>query len=104
MCEIILLQKMLKETAVKDVTVSTVDASQGCESKTVIVSFVRSHGNTAGFLRNEQRLNVAMTRARHALICVGNAQYLASLPYGFDAPVRSLSIDAFNRGLVFPHE
>ena len=48
--------------------VLTVDSFQGSEADVVILSFVRNnaHGDI-GFLRGFQRLNVALTRAKHLL-------------------------------------
>ena len=58
-------------------TVSTVDSSQGCEAEVVIVSFVRSRDSdeqhSIGFVKDERRINVAITRALYQLVCVGNA-------------------------------
>lgn len=52
------------------VTVNTVDSFQGMENDVIIVSCVRYAPNY--FLQNEQRLNVALTRARQALYVFGN--------------------------------
>ena len=59
------------------VRVMTVDSFQGSECDVVLLSFVRSNirGNV-GFVKDFQRLNVALTRARHLLVCVGCAQTL----------------------------
>ena len=51
----------------------TVDSFQGSEADVVVCSFVR--GNTkasVGFLGDFKRLNVALTRARHALVICAN--------------------------------
>jgi superfamily I DNA and/or RNA helicase len=57
----------------ENVRVATVDSYQGSEADIVVVSFVRSnHGGRVGFVKDYQRLNVAMTRAKHLLIAVGN--------------------------------
>lgn len=40
------------------------------------MSTVRSHTKHVGFLRNEKRLNVALTRAKSLLIIIGNAATL----------------------------
>ena len=57
--------------------VMTVDSFQGSECDVVILSFVRSNARgSVGFLEDFQRLNVALTRAKHLLICVGCARTL----------------------------
>lgn len=83
--QVTLLQSMLRQAGLGQVLVATVDSSQGCEADVVIVSFVRSnnhHGRVkraAGFLTDDRRLNVALTRARFQLICIGDAQGTLSL-------------------------
>jgi len=84
--QVALLNQILSSRGLSQVLVATVDSSQGCESDIVIVSFVRSNakmgrGNStssmpflAGFLKDERRMNVALTRAKHQLICVGNVE------------------------------
>lgn len=59
-----------------DVEIGTVDAFQGREKKIIIISCVRSQTRHVGFLRNEKRLNVALTRAKALLIIIGNASTL----------------------------
>ena len=52
--------------------VSTVDGFQGREKEVIIISMVRSNpSKTIGFLSNERRMNVAVTRAKRmcVLIC-----------------------------------
>ena len=75
--QVLLIQNLLKKANIKGVLVATVDSSQGCESDIVIVSFVRSRESTQrhtiGFLKDERRINVAITRARYQLVCIGNA-------------------------------
>lgn len=58
------------------IEIGTVDAFQGREKKIIIVSTVRSGTRHVGFLRNEKRLNVSLTRAKSLLIIVGNASTL----------------------------
>ena len=69
------IQRALRNAGIS-VTVSTVDSSQGCEADIVIVSFVRSRDSdeqhSIGFVKDERRINVAITRARYQLVCVGN--------------------------------
>jgi len=54
-----------------DVEVNTVDGFQGAEKDIIIISSVRS-GNSVGFLTEGERLNVALTRAKRALILILN--------------------------------
>ncbi|XP_028800617.1 probable helicase MAGATAMA 3 isoform X3 [Neltuma alba] len=59
------------------VSVRSVDGFQGGEEDIIMISTVRSNkrGNV-GFLSNRQRANVALTRARHCLWILGNAETL----------------------------
>jgi len=51
--------------------IHTIDSFQGREAEGVIITTVRS-GDNMGFWDNYKRLNVGMTRAKHALRIVGN--------------------------------
>jgi regulator of nonsense transcripts 1 len=60
------------------VEVRNIDAFQGREKDFCILSCVRSNQNLGiGFLRDSGRMNVALTRARYALVICGNANTLA---------------------------
>jgi len=60
-------------STISDVKVGTVDSYQGQETDLVIFSGVRSNQmKELGFLRDERRLNVAITRAKKGLIVVGD--------------------------------
>ncbi|KAG9027743.1 hypothetical protein FS842_004883, partial [Serendipita sp. 407] len=65
-----------------DVLLRTVDNFQGEEADVVILSLVRNHGyekaGTIGFLKSPNRVNVALTRARHGLFVFGNGDLLSS--------------------------
>uniref|UniRef100_A0A2N9FCU5 DNA2/NAM7 helicase-like C-terminal domain-containing protein n=1 Tax=Fagus sylvatica TaxID=28930 RepID=A0A2N9FCU5_FAGSY len=55
------------------ISVRSVDGFQGGEEDVIIMSTVRSNMNgVVGFLKNHQRTNVALTRARHCLWILGN--------------------------------
>ncbi len=52
---------------------STVDAFQGQEVDVVLFSCVRANDiRKIGFLYDKKRLNVAITRAKHAVVIFGN--------------------------------
>ncbi|KAI9712047.1 MAG: hypothetical protein M1820_001756 [Bogoriella megaspora] len=58
----------------RPIRIATVDNYQGEESDIVIVSLTRANeAADIGFLRSPQRLNVLLSRARNALIIIGNA-------------------------------
>lgn len=60
----------------KRIEIGTVDAFQGREKKIIIMSTVRSGTKHVGFLKNEKRLNVSLTRSMCLLIIVGNSSTL----------------------------
>lgn len=62
-----------------DVRIGTIDSFQGQETEVVIFSAVRSNSLAElGFLRDARRLCVAVTRARRALILVGDSTVLST--------------------------
>ena len=88
--------------------IGTVDAFQGSEADVVIISAVRA-GTSAdvGFVADERRLNVALTRARHVLFFVCHAETLRAATHRSTAGalvatdhVRALMADADARGDV----
>lgn len=104
--QVSLIKRLLFQRNFGDVLVATVDSSQGCEAEYVIVSFVRSTGrsnrNSVGFLTDDRRLNVAITRAKYQLICVGNVERMAGLTDTKAETVKRLACDAFDRRCVVP--
>ena len=71
-----------------------VDSFQGKEKDVVVYSAVRSGRDGLGFVRDLRRLNVALTRARHALYIVGNHATLRQ-----SATWSALIDDATERGV-----
>ncbi len=62
------------------ITLGTVDRFQGHEADMVLLSFVKNplhRGRWIGFLDSPNRLNVAVTRARHQLVLIGNREKFA---------------------------
>ncbi|KAH9170429.1 hypothetical protein EDB89DRAFT_1304426 [Lactarius sanguifluus] len=64
------------------IRIGTVDTFQGQEAKIVIISLVRNSGTfeecqaSIGFLKSSNRINVALSRAKHGLYILGNASNL----------------------------
>lgn len=63
-----------------NIEVNTVDAFQGKEADICIYSITRNNTKkNLGFQREKPRLNVALSRARDALVIVGNDEFCASV-------------------------
>jgi len=61
------------------IDVNTVDGFQGKEKSIIIFSTVRSKGSkTIGFLADERRMNVGLSRAKSCLIVLGDSKKLMS--------------------------
>lgn len=57
-----------------NIQVNTVEGFQGHEKDFIIISTTRSNvSGSLGFLEDDQRMNVMLTRARKAVIIVGDA-------------------------------
>ena len=75
------MSRRLREEGVKGgwacqaVKATTVDAVQGGEADLVILLMTRNRGRT-DFLLDAHRLNVALSRAREAVIILGHADHL----------------------------
>ena len=66
----------------KDLEVSTVDGFQGREKDVIIISMVRSNPhNEIGFLSNERRMNVAVTRAKRLCCLIGDSGTVGKSPF-----------------------
>ncbi|VDK89206.1 unnamed protein product [Litomosoides sigmodontis] len=77
---------MLKKSLKTSSRVNSVDAFQGQECEVVVMSLVRNNSDgRIGFLKDERRFNVAVTRARRQFVLMGNvammrhAKHLQSL-------------------------
>lgn len=80
--QVIRLKRVLlenKSTRDLKIEVNTIDGIQGREKSIVFLSTVRGeNGQAIGFLRDERRMNVAITRAKHSVVVVGNAKVLSA--------------------------
>ncbi|SCV02357.1 LANO_0F17150g1_1 [Lachancea nothofagi CBS 11611] len=64
-------------TKYPSVEIATVDGFQGREKEVIVLSLVRSNDSfEVGFLSDERRLNVAMTRPKKQLCVIGNMETL----------------------------
>ncbi|RZB98293.1 putative ATP-dependent helicase C29A10.10c, partial [Glycine soja] len=81
-----------------EVRVGSVDGFQGGEADVIIISTVRCNNKgSIGFLSDQRRVNVALTRARHCLWILGNATTLLNS----ESVLKKLVIDAKNRGCFY---
>lgn len=66
----------------EQININSVDAFQGQERDAIYISLVRSNmKGEIGFLKEYRRLNVAMTRAKHRLVIVGDSATLGADPF-----------------------
>lgn len=77
--QISIITRALSKTY-EEVEISSIDGFQGRENSVIILSMVKSNpSGSVGFIADEKRLNVAITRARDMLCVVGNSQALRSI-------------------------
>ncbi|KAG7563399.1 AAA+ ATPase domain [Arabidopsis suecica] len=68
-----------KEEKLKDMEISTVDGFQGREKEAIIISMVRSNSKKeVGFLKDQRRMNVAVTRSRRQCCIVCDTETVSS--------------------------
>mmetsp|Transcript_97527 Transcript_97527/g.173686 ORF Transcript_97527/g.173686 Transcript_97527/m.173686 type:complete len:1578 (+) Transcript_97527:459-5192(+) len=73
----LLKQKIRRDATTQAVNIQAVDNFQGEESDIIVISLVRSNrARQMGFLAVDNRINVALTRARHGMFIVGNSDML----------------------------
>eukprot|EP00472_Partenskyella_glossopodia_P013429 CAMPEP_0197539046 /NCGR_PEP_ID=MMETSP1318-20131121/61493_1 /TAXON_ID=552666 /ORGANISM="Partenskyella glossopodia, Strain RCC365" /LENGTH=264 /DNA_ID=CAMNT_0043097651 /DNA_START=98 /DNA_END=892 /DNA_ORIENTATION=- len=91
------LRRMFSKYGLDQIEINTVDGFQGREKDIIIVSCVRSKrgGGSIGFLKDKQRMNVSITRARYALYIIGNVETLSC-----DLSWKALILDAQSRGVL----
>uniref|UniRef100_A0A0K0FEV7 DNA-binding protein SMUBP-2 (inferred by orthology to a human protein) n=1 Tax=Strongyloides venezuelensis TaxID=75913 RepID=A0A0K0FEV7_STRVS len=63
----------------KNIKVSTVDGFQGQQKEVIVFCYVRDNKNkNVGFLSEEKRMNVALTRAKRQFVFIGNTNMLST--------------------------
>jgi superfamily I DNA and/or RNA helicase len=74
----------------KNMSINSVDAFQGQERDVIMMSLVRSNDRgEIGFLSNKRRMNVAMTRAKHLIMMIGDSGTLSANPF-FDELIQNM--------------
>ena len=77
------LESLVDSKTISSITVATVDSFQGREADIVIFCTVRcNESRNIGFLADERRMNVALTRARRGLIVIGHKDTLVQSSEG----------------------
>ena len=77
--QLLAMRNLMPRNEFEGVRVSTVDNFQGEENDIILLSLVRSNSdNNVGFLKEENRVCVALSRARQGLYCIGNFTMLRS--------------------------
>lgn len=80
-----LMQPTSKSTNERKIRLATIDNYQGEESDIVIASLTRSNPrHDIGFMSEAERLNVLLSRARNALIVIGNPETFLKARKGKD--------------------
>ncbi|KAG0168757.1 hypothetical protein DFQ28_004319 [Apophysomyces sp. BC1034] len=81
----------------ESIRVATVDNFQGEEATIIILSLVRnsgtSSGKTIGFVKNANRINVMLSRAKHGLYILGQAPLFRRLSPTWDQVLRQMEED-----------
>jgi superfamily I DNA and/or RNA helicase len=77
------LEKNPESETVSSITVATVDSFQGREADVVVLCTVRHNAyRNIGFLADERRINVALTRTKRGLIVIGHKDTLINSEEG----------------------
>ena len=64
------------------ISINTIDGFQGQERDIIYISLVRSNEKgDIGFLSNQRRMNVAMTRAKKKLVIIGDSSTIGANPF-----------------------
>lgn len=84
-----------------NIRVSIVDRFQGQEQDIILLSLTRSNNQgQIGFLKNLQRVNVSLSRAKQNLLVVGNAHFFSNVRTKPDPILKSLAKYAKKNRLI----
>jgi regulator of nonsense transcripts 1 len=73
----VLISELKKRNLLSGIQINTVEGFQGHEKDYIIISTTRSNAaGVLGFIEDDRRMNVMLTRARKGLIVVGDQQTL----------------------------
>ncbi len=87
-----------KKQLIDTLRLATVDNFQGEEAKVVIVSLVRSNPKrNVGFLKTPNRINVLLSRAKHGMFLIGNADTYSDVPMWADVQRQLRASDAVGK-------
>ncbi|KAL8181432.1 UNVERIFIED_CONTAM: hypothetical protein K2H54_001711 [Gekko kuhli] len=77
--QVVKIRTLLKEEQMEEVAAHAVDDFQGEENDIVLLSLVRSNSRgKIGFLKDKNRLCVALSRAKRGFYCIGNLGCLSA--------------------------
>ncbi|XP_050098634.1 putative helicase mov-10-B.1 isoform X2 [Anopheles aquasalis] len=76
--QVAFIKNGLSNLGLDNIEVGSTEQFQGREKSVIIISTVRSNRSTVGFLQDDRRLNVMLTRAKALTIIIGNPQNLAT--------------------------
>lgn len=76
--QVTFIKNGLSNLGLDNIEVGSAEQFQGREKSVIIISTVRSNRNTVGFLQDDRRLNVMLTRAKALTIIIGNPKNLAT--------------------------
>ena len=72
------MKKSFSQNDVKQIDLSTIDSFQGREKEIIIMTATRNNPKKdIGFLSDEKRLNVSVTRAKRLFVMIGNSDCFA---------------------------
>ena len=93
-----LIKSMLRRESLGDVEAANIDGFQGREHEVIVLSLARSNSDgQLGHVDDGRRLNVALTRAKRALVVIGDKD---TLKYGYESGLSAFMRYVYERGVV----